>query len=78
MAKNILYKGDIGRELSLGRNILYKGDFARSVAPLSITVAASPPAPLPGIANFGGVSIANISTVNGITVASISNINGVS
>jgi len=77
MAKNILYKGDIGRELGLGKNVLYKGDFARLVAPLTITAAPTPP-PLPGIANFGGVTIANLASINGVLKANIDSINGIS
>jgi hypothetical protein len=78
MAKNILYKGDIGRELGLGKNVLYKGDFARLIAPLTITAAPTPPAPLPGISNIDGVTIANLASINGILKANIDSINGIS
>jgi len=78
MAKNILYKGDIGRELGLGKNVLYKGDFARLIAPLTITAAPAPPAPLPGILNIDGVTIANLASINVVLKANIDSINGIS
>ena len=78
MAKNILYKGDIGRELGLGKNVLYKGDFARLVAPLTITTTPTPPPLLPGILNIDGVTIANLTKVNGVLKVNINNINGIS
>jgi hypothetical protein len=77
MAKNILYKGDIGRELGLGKNVLYKGDFARLVAPLTITAAPTPPL-LPGILNIDGVTIANLTKINGVLKINIDNINRIS
>jgi hypothetical protein len=47
MAKNILFKGDIGRELSLGKTTLFKGDFVRTISPLTIAIAPAPPYPSP-------------------------------
>jgi hypothetical protein len=78
MAKNILFKGDIGRELSLGKTTLFKGDFVRTISPLTIAIAPAPPTPLPGISNIGGVTIANLANINGVLKTNINNINGVS
>ena len=78
MAKITLNKGDINRTIGVGNTTLVKGDFSRI---LSIGVAAaapSPPAPLPGILNINGVTIANLANIDGVLKAAIDNINGVS
>jgi len=78
MAKVTLNKGDINRTIGVGNTTLVKGDFSRILSIGVVAAAPAPPAPLPGILNINGVTVANLANINRVLPADIDNINGVS